>query len=126
MTGEQVAFYSEQFERCWPWLAKAIDAYGETHTKNAVWSMIADGSAQLWPLPNAAMVTQVDHYDTGMKEIRGWLSGGDLTEIQAFVPTIEEYGRSIGCNRATITGRRGWLRAFNGYKEAAVLMVKEL
>lgn len=126
MTDEQIAFYAEQFDRCWPWLEKAVDAYGKTHGKEDVWAAILTGDAQLWPLPASAMVTTIDVHPTGLKEVRGWLSGGDLEQIQAFVPQIEAWGRQHGCARATITGRRGWLRAFTGYREAAVLMTKEL
>jgi hypothetical protein len=116
----------DEFERVWPWLKDASMRYADTHRKRHVWQAIEKGNARLWTTPNAGLVTLVDTYPTGLKEIRGWLAGGDLDEIVGIVPQIEQWGKSQGCTRAVIHGRRGWLRAFDGYREAAITMVKEI
>ena len=46
-----------EFERCWPWLAAALERAGNTHGKEDVWQLIESGNAQLFPLPHGAFVT---------------------------------------------------------------------
>lgn len=115
-----------EFDRLWPLLQEAVHRYGETHDKEHVWARIETGYAQFWALSNSALVTEIQTYETGLREIRGWLAAGDIEEIKAFIPKLEDFGRIAGCKRATITGRRGWLRAFDDYREVATIMVKEL
>ena len=115
-----------EFERCWPWLEPAIARYGPTHDKDHIWLALEQGDAQLWPSPNAAALTELKNYKTGFKEVNGWLSGGDLEEIRRTTEKIEDWARRQGCRRATICGREGWLRAFDGYVKRAVVMTKEL
>ena len=117
---------SDDFDLAWPLLKASVMRYADTHRKRDVLEAIRSGKAKLWTTPNAALVTLLDTYPTGLKEIRGWLAGGDLEEIKGMIPQIEAYGRAMGCTRAVIHGRRGWLRAFDGYREAAVTMTKEL
>lgn len=123
MTDEE---YRAEFERVWPWLERAIAVYGETDTVETLWSKIARGECNLWTTPNAAVLSSIEVYSTGMKELRCWLAGGDLAEIQAIEPAIAYYGKENGCSLMAISGRRGWLRALDGYKEACVIMTKGL
>jgi hypothetical protein len=116
----------EEFDRLWPLLEEAVHRYGETHDKEHVWARIEAGYAHFWALPNSALVTEIQTYETGLREIRGWLAAGDIHEIKAFIPHLEAWGRMAGCKRAAITGRRGWLRAFDDYRDVATIMVKEL
>tara|TARA_R110000868_G_scaffold265853_1_gene524736 strand:+ start:4701 stop:5066 length:366 start_codon:yes stop_codon:yes gene_type:complete len=119
-------FQRPEFDRLWPILEESVHRYGETHDKEHIWSRIESGFAQFWALPNSALVTEINTYETGMREIRGWLAAGDMDEIKAFVPKLEDWARMAGCKRAAITGRRGWLRAFADYRDVATIMVKEL
>jgi hypothetical protein len=116
----------EQFDRCWPWLEAARDYGGYTHTKEQVWEAIEDGRAQFWPLPNAAIMTTVDEHPTGFKELQQWLAGGDLNEILQCEPLICQWAKEIGCNRASIVGRRGWKKFLPEYRELATVFAKEL
>lgn len=116
----------EEFDRVWPMLKPSVQRYGDTQRKRHVWQAIESGHAQLWPLPNAALVTQIDIYPTGLKECRAWLAGGELDEIVAITPEIEAWARKRGCTRAVIFGRRGWGKALTGYREMAVTYAKDL
>ena len=119
----------QEFSRCWPWLKAALDRSGEeTHTRDHVWQLIADGRAQLWPMADAAMITEIICYPTGVKHVRGWLSGGDLEQIRAAMPHVEGWAKTQGCTRVIIDGRKGWQRALSdqGYALTAVSLKKEL
>lgn len=115
-----------EYERVWPWLAAAVQRYGDTHSKEDIWGAITRGTAQLHPLPNSAIVTSIESYPTGRKEMRCWLAGGDLTEIKAYEPALCKWAREEGCHVMGIVGRRGWVKSLDGYRETAVILTKEL
>jgi hypothetical protein len=115
-----------KFEHAWPSLAAAILRYGKTHSKEDIWQQIKDCKAQLHPLPHSAILTSIETFPTGLKEVRFWLAGGDLTELRDYEPVVAAWGKEIGCTRVSIAGRRGWHRALPGYRETGVMLVKEL
>lgn len=116
-----------EFDRVWPYLEPAVLAYGPTHDKSHVCEAIESHQAQLWALPNSALVTEIKIYPTGYKELIGWLAGGDLEEIQKAEPVVAEWAKSIGCQRSNLMcARAGWLKAFPGYREVGRTIVKEL
>lgn len=115
-----------EFDRCWPWLKDAVDCYGDTHSKADVWRKIKRKKAQLWPKPDAAIITEIEVHPKGWKELRWWLAGGDLGQLCASVPAIEQFARDRRCKRAAIIGREGWLRVLPGYSKRAVIMTKDL
>lgn len=100
--------------------------YGQTHTKEQIADLIRDGRAQLWPTKNAAMLTSVEVYPSGLKELRGWLAGGELSEIKEWTPIIEAWAKENECRRVLISGRRGWLKAFDGYYDAGAILAKDI
>lgn len=114
-----------ELDRVWPWLEAALAHAGDTHRKEHILARILDGRAQLWTEPGAACVTSIERSDTGLREVNGWLAGGDLDGVRRIVARAEQWGREIGCQRALITGRRGWLRALPGYREAATVLIKD-
>lgn len=60
------------------------------------------------------------------RAIHVWLGGGDLDDLLALMPGAESYGRAMGCEYATIEGRRGWARVLrqHGYEGDARLKKK--
>ena len=126
MSAEMQAFTYQQLERCWPWIAAAIAHYGPTHTKQQVWDALVHGHAQLWPMPRAVMVTQINNHFTGFKEAQAWMAGGDLKDILEWTPRIEQWARDEGCARAVVAGRRGWLKVLDNYHELITIMAKDL
>jgi hypothetical protein len=91
-----------------------------------VWELIASGRAYFFPLPNAAVILEINRARTQLRSCHWWLAGGDLDEIVAFQPQVEAFARAHGCTRITISGRRGWLKAFTGFREDGIRMSKEL
>lgn len=114
-----------EFERCWPWLAAALEHAGGTHRKEDLWRCIETGSAQLHPLTHGAVVTTIQVHPSGLKDANWWLAGGDLEELLKVQPLLEFWLQSEGCKRVTLTGRKGWLKALPGYKHTGVIMVKD-
>jgi hypothetical protein len=115
-----------QFDRCWPWLEAALKEHPDTYRREHVWADIEAEHAQLWPLPNGAVMTSIYTYPTGKKELRGWLAGGDLDEIKKAEPVIGQWGKDAGCVTFLLTGRRGWKRALKGYQEVAAFLRRDL
>jgi hypothetical protein len=116
----------EEFDRCWPWLESSMEFTGKTHTKEQVWERIASRKAFFWPNPNSALISEIIQHPSGLRSYNGWLAGGNLEEILQRIPVLEEHGRASGCDRAIVTGRRGWLRVFDGYSEGGTRIYKGL
>jgi hypothetical protein len=116
----------DEFNRVWPWLEKAVEHSREPFAADDVWGRIEDGLSQLWSAEDAAAVTTIDVYPNGDKSVQVWLAGGTLESVVRITGYIEEWARTKGAKCVKISGRRGWLRALDGYREAAVIMQKEL
>jgi len=123
-----------EFERCWPWLEASLE-FGAfqhngkpwpTHYKQHVWDRLINGRSFLWPADDCVFITEFNDSPTGLKSHHTWLAGGDLTAIVTMMPEVEDWGRRQGCHRQTGWGRRGWLRAFDGYEEIGVRKAKSL
>ncbi len=114
------------FDRLWPLLEAALDEHPGTYTKDDLWNEIDAGRAQFWPMPNAAVVTAIRTFPTGLRELRGWLAAGSLEEIAALEPFVCGWAKENGCKRFVLTGRRGWKRVFPGFREKMVFLSKEL
>lgn len=117
---------ADEFDRVWPWLKAAIAHGGDTHRKRHLRERIADGRAQLWTWPDAAAVTELITYDTGMRDCRWWLAGGNMKTLINGQAEIEAWARRQGCHRVTITGRKGWERVLPEYKPQFTVLTKEL
>jgi Domain of unknown function (DUF6817) len=128
-----------EFERCWPWLeASLLEGSFErpdgtkwpTHEKHHVWERIVNGKSLFWPRAKCAAITEFHTAPTGLKSHHTWLSGGDknaaLSAVKELQFELEEFGRKNGSHRQTGSGRRGWLWAFEGYREIGVRKSKSL
>ena len=114
-----------EFRRCWPWLDAALQTSPlRTHEREHIWEALQSGAAQIWPTPNSVCLTEIKTFPTGLRVLFGWLAGGDLTEVKATTKAIEAYARKIGCDGAAVQGRRGWIRAFDGYEDAGMTAIK--
>lgn len=120
-----------EFERCWPWLAAAIERHGNTHSKEHLWRLIERGDAHLLPLPNAAVVGNIIRYPTGLRRGNAWLAGGvengSIHEILNAVSFMEDWAQQQNCGQGSVYGRRGWRGPLleRGYRELSTLFVKD-
>lgn len=85
--------------------------YDNTYNIEDVADCISNGTMQLWPTDNSAVVTQVQIFPR-MKVLHIFLAGGNLEELETLTPHIQKFAEDMGCRKITLTGRRGWSRTF--------------
>jgi hypothetical protein len=105
-----------EFTRCSPWIEAALEGTLGEYDLPHVWVRIEEGSAQIWPAPNAVVITTINDYPTGLRVCFIWLAGGSLTEIKAMEPALTEWAEITGCKHFITDGREGWGRTFGGRK----------
>jgi hypothetical protein len=98
------------FQKAQKILEPALE-YDNTYNIQDVADCIADGSMQLWPTNNSAVVTQVQNFPR-MKVLHIFLAGGNLDELETLTPHIQKFAEDMGCRKITLTGRKGWSRTF--------------
>lgn len=113
-----------QFDRCALHIEKTLAAETvRTHSLEDMRHLLLRQEAQLWVLPNSALVTTVVKHPQA-KVLTHWIGGGSLEELIAVEPNIEMFARDEGCNAILINGRRGWGRVLNGYTETHTVYAK--
>ena len=118
----------EQLERLRHHVEAALEYSGGTHNFDDVAEMVEQNRLQLWPAKDSVVLTEIIVYPR-LKNLHYFLAGGDLDELSRMRPLIESWGKSIGCTRVTLAGRRGWAKTFlkdEGYSPQWTVMAKEL
>lgn len=126
MTPEMLRWLADEWVRCEPFIQRAVDRAEGCFDIEHVWGQIANGNAQLWPGESSAVVTRIEQHPSGVLSLLGWLAGGEVEEVKMLAKRAETWAKGKGCSRVEIIGRRGWLRAMEGYREACTVLVKEL
>jgi len=106
----------------------ALEYSGGTHNFDDVAEMVGDHRLQLWPASNSVVLTEIIVYPR-LKNLHYFLAGGNLDELKKMRPHIEAWGKSVGCTRVTLAGRKGWERTFlkdEGYSPQWSVLAKEL
>ena len=118
----------EDFERLRHHVAAALEYSGGTHEIEDIAEGIRRGQFQLWSGRDSAVVTEIIVYPQ-LKDLHYFLAGGDLDELRLMRPLIEQWGKSIGCSRVSLAGRKGWERTFlkdEGYEPKWFILCKDL
>ena len=110
-----------------PGLALALEYAGGTHTLEDVAEMVKAGRAQVWTAENACIVTEVQDFPR-KRVLHFWLATGDLGLVIALSRDVLDWGKSIGCASATLSGRRGWEKvlASEGWSPMLYTMGREV
>jgi hypothetical protein len=106
----------------------ALEYSGGTHHFDDVVEMVRDSRLQVWPATESIVLTEIIVYPR-LKNLHYFLAGGDLDELSRMRPMIESWGKSVGCTRVTLAGRRGWSKTFlqdEGYRPQWSVLAKEL
>jgi len=113
----------DEWRRCSRWIEDALEYAHGSHTLNDVWDAVERGHAQFWPAKDAGLVTEIIDYPQ-RRTLRFWLAGGDLETLRVLEDEAIEWSKQWGCTACEIIGRRGWVRALDGYEEAGTIGVK--
>lgn len=119
--------FDAEFERCSKWLQDALDYAGNSHALSDVKQGIQEGRFTFWPAPDGAIVTEIIEYPA-FRVLHAWLVGGELAQIVDMIPSLDAFGRSLGCSKLTGCGRQGWVRALkeHGFKGIMTTVSKEI
>lgn len=114
-----------EWEKCKHLIDKAIDTQ-DSYTISDVEDKIRHGLFHLWPGKRSAMVTEFVIFPQN-KAMNLLLCGGDYTELEEMLPSLEAFARAAECKRLYGGGRKGWLRKIKhlGF-ESEYLIKKEL
>lgn len=88
---------------------------------------IERGDAKLWMGEGAAIVTQLID-EPRQRVCHFWLAAGELGPVIALSHKVIEWAKANGCVRATLAGRKGWVKALapDGWHEDLTLMSREI
>jgi hypothetical protein len=118
----------EHLDRLRHHVEAALEYSGGTHHFDDVVEMVRDSRLQVWPATESIVLTEIIVYPR-LKNLHYFLAGGDLDELSRMRPMIESWGKSVGCTRVTLAGRRGWSKTFlqdEGYRPQWSVLAKEL
>ena len=112
-----------------PLLQQALDTQDEwtleAVRRELLSSPYSQRPMQLWMIPGRfALVTQIQVFPSGVRKCLLFLGGGDdLEAIKAAQPAVAAWAHKFhGCTKLLIYGRRGFLRALDGFKETSTVM----
>ncbi len=90
--------------------------------------LVETGNARFWGTDLAAILVEARQYPSGLLEVHGLVAAGELDEIKRLVPLAENWGRSIGAKRASITSGWAWAKLLKsaGYRPETTTIAKEL
>ena len=106
----------------------ALEYSGGTHHFEDVLKMVEKNQLQVWPATESIVLTEIIVYPR-LKNLHYFLAGGDLDELSRMRPMIESWGKSLGCTRVSLAGRRGWAKTFlkdEGYSPQWTVLAKQL
>lgn len=118
----------EHLERLRQHVEAALEYSGGTHQFEDVLEMVEKNQLQVWPAIQSIVLTEIIVYPR-LKNLHYFLAGGDLDELSRMRPMIESWGKSLGCTRVSLAGRRGWAKTFlkdEGYSPQWTVLAKQL
>lgn len=112
-----------EWVRCSKWIEDALQYAHGSHTLDDVYQTVVKGDAQFWPAEDAGLVTEIVDYPQ-RRTLRFWLAGGNLKTLERLEKKVIDWSKQWGCEACEIVGRRGWVKALEGYEDVATVGVK--
>ena len=110
-------------------LDRALRYAGGSHTADDIEAAVERGDLQRWDGERSTIITEIKQTPQ-QRILLFFLAEGDMTELRGMARGIEDWGRSLGCSRAQLIGRKGWERSpiarFDGWKLTSIVMEKDL
>lgn len=124
----------DDLEIVWPkvkkYLQSAIDKTSDRYSVEDIRFLILDNKAQLWTVLDesiiAAFVTTIEHSGSSFWVRIMWAGGERVDDWLPVFEQVEQWARSIGASKMVIYGRSGWKKKLPTYRQAAVVLEKEL
>jgi len=74
--------------------------------------MVARNECVFWPLSkDSVVITEIVQHPR-KRVLHIFLAAGKMNDIERAAPAILSWGKIMGCEAASLVGRRGWLRSF--------------
>ena len=133
-SAELVCVDPDQVHEIWPYIAPLLKVACTRTGLNAFADIAADilsGCGLLWlawsgQAIEAAAATILINSEIGKVCVITVCSGRGMARWLPLITEIENYARAEGCVCVRIYGRKGWLRALDGYEAKHIIMDKEL
>ena len=118
---------NEELTRCKDWIQSALDKGGNTHDFKDIVDGVLSGHMQLWPGEKGCGVTEIVVYPK-KKVLHVFLAGGEMKTILEMEKDAIKWGKSQGCEAASISGRIGWKKVLDeyGWSPQQMVLVKEI
>ena len=87
-----------------------------------VLNQISEGEAQIWHEEGALIVTEVHDYPQ-KRVLHFWLATGEIAPLVSLHNHILTEAKLIGCEQATISGRKGWERVLGSESWSPMLRI---
>lgn len=85
---------------------------GQTHRFEDIQAAVESGQMVAWPGERSVVITEIVLNPNGRKDLHLFLAAGNEKELKDLHALILDWGRTEGCERATIIGRHGWSRSW--------------
>lgn len=109
-------------------LRKALAVAGDTYTFEDILNEINEGRMQSFAEGESWVVTQIVDFPR-KRYLEIVFAVGDLPDLKAIYPTLEDFARTNLCDGMRAFGRPGWMRQFEidtvGWVETTRTYVKE-
>lgn len=107
-----------------PLIEKALDR-GSNYTIDDIRNGLAKSEMQLWTWGNdAALITTIQNKGDERWCLLLALGGCKMAVWSIYLPMLEKWAKSKGCQELRIYGRRGWKRL--GFEEVYTKLVRKL
>lgn len=124
---------SDKIEGKWneiePFIKRVLSKVDLYYTIEYIKESLLSAEMQLWTSLEGTQIksiciTQIQIHPK-YKFLEIVMQAGQLTSVE-HLDKIEQWGKSQGCTKVKLIGRRGWKKALPGYKETLVKLEKEL
>ena len=112
-----------EWDRLAPLIQEALDI-DPTDTIDGIKAAVEAKELDFWPGHNTAAIGQIVKHPL-RTDYHLWLAAGDLAEAITAFESVKAYAKAMGCNRVTLFGRRGFLKAL-GMSETFTGMAVDL
>ena len=103
-------------------IKKALERAGTDIYYSPEWIMdeIEAKRMQLWRFGDVLVVTQLENYPTGLRELNIFIVSGENLPSEEINDVLSAYGKSHGCSTISGGGRKGWLKKADRFGDCKI------